>query len=183
VAALKHLGQAYGGIRAAVATATWILTGVLVALVCLNVFARYVLEIGIDWAEEVSRLVFVWVVFLGSYVALCRKGHMAIAMLMKRVPEPGRRLLATFSRLLVLAFLAALAWAGATLVGATLQFGRQSPILGISAAWGYASVPAAAALMFLEVLRELLTGELPRLDVAELEAVSADLAARPERAR
>jgi TRAP-type C4-dicarboxylate transport system permease small subunit len=171
---LRRIDRAYEAVRVAVEAATWILTGVLVLLVCLNVFARYVLEIGIDWAEEVSRLVFVWIVFLGSYVALSRQAHMAISLAMKRVPDALRPGVARLSRVLVLAFLAALVWSGADLVATTIAYGRQSPILGISAAWGYASVPFAAALMFAEVLRRLLRGELPRLEDPELAEAEAE---------
>jgi TRAP-type C4-dicarboxylate transport system permease small subunit len=144
-----------------------VLTGFLVLMVTANVFARYILEIGILWAEELSRLAFVWVVFLGSYVALCRKGHMAIEMGVQQLPRAAQRPVLIASRLLVLGFLGALVWAGANLVLVTVGFGRQSPILGISAAWGYLSVPVAGALMFVEVLRGLLSGDLPPLSQAE----------------
>lgn len=159
--------RSYGHLRRAIETATWVLMGLLVVMVVANVFARYVLEIGILWAEELSRLAFVWVVFLGSYVALCRKGHMAMEVGVQQLPVPAQRPVLIASRYLVLIFLAALVFAGAKLVTTTVGFGRQSPILGISAAWGYLSVPVSAALMFLEVLRELIAGDLPPLTEAE----------------
>lgn len=166
------IARIYGATRQAVEIATWSLTGLLVVVVTANVFARYVLEIGILWIEEISRLAFVWVVFLGAYVALCRKGHMAISMMLKRVPEGARPAILALTRVLVLVFLGTLAWAGIELVRMTMQFGRMSPILGISAAWGYASVPVASALMFVEVLRELIAGEVPPLDEAEISATA-----------
>jgi TRAP-type C4-dicarboxylate transport system permease small subunit len=159
--------RAYGQLRSAIETATWMLTAALVLMVTANVFARYALEVGILWAEELSRLAFVWVVFLGSYVALCRKGHMAIEMGVQKLPEPAQRPVLILSRLLVLIFLAVVIWAGGKLVATTIAFGRQSPILGISAAWGYLSVPVAAALMFFEVLRELVAGDLPPVSQAD----------------
>ncbi|HEX2726873.1 MAG TPA: TRAP transporter small permease [Beijerinckiaceae bacterium] len=159
--------RTYGHLRRAIETTTWVLTGLLVVLVVANVFARYVLEIGILWAEELSRLAFVWVVFLGSYVALCRKGHMAMEVGVQQLPVAAQRPVLIASRFLVLIFLAALVFSGAKLVLTTVGFGRLSPILGISAGWGYLSVPVSAALMFLEVLRELIAGDLPPLTEAE----------------
>ena len=164
------LARAYGGLRVTVETVTWMLTGVLVLLVSANVFARYVLEIGIGWAEEISRLAFVWTVFLGAYVALCRKGHMAIELGLNAVPPAARPAFLALSRIFVLVFLAVLIWAGAKLVIATVGFGRQSPMLGISAAWGYLAVPVAGVLMFLEALRSLFAGEPP---ATEQEAAAA----------
>lgn len=140
---------------------TWVLMAALVLLVSVNVFARYVLAVGWLSAEEVSRLVFVWVVFLGSYVALRRKQHMAIDLVAARVPRGALPAFLTVTRLFVLAFLGVLAWSGVDLVRTTLELDRVTPILGISAAWGYLGVPVSAVLMFLEVLRETLGGEVP----------------------
>lgn len=151
--------SAYDRVRNCIEAATWVLTGALVLLVSCNVFARYVLEIGIMWAEELSRLVFVWVVFLGSYIALCRKSHMAIEIGVQSLPLHLQKPAILLSRLLVLTFLAVLFYAGAQLVQTTIGFQRMTPMLGISAGWGYASVPFAALMMFIEVLTQMFRGE------------------------
>jgi TRAP-type C4-dicarboxylate transport system permease small subunit len=134
---------------------TWIFTGLLVLLVMANVVARYLLGIGILWAEEASRLLFVWVVFLGAYIALCRKGHMAIVMIVDFLAPLPRRLISVIGWGFVFVFLAALTVAGYRLVMGTVGFGRVTPILGISAAWAYLSVPLSAGLMALRVLQEI----------------------------
>jgi TRAP-type C4-dicarboxylate transport system permease small subunit len=169
---IATLNKAADALRKAAETLTWILAAILVAIVTANVFARYALEIGILWIEEVSRLAFVWLVFLGAYVALCRRGHMAITLLVKRMHPKSQVRFLLLSRLLVLVFLAGLMWAGTELVLVTLQYGRTSPILGISAAWGYVAVPFAGLLMFIETLRELLNFEPLPVEESD-EAVAA----------
>lgn len=151
----------YERLRSGIEHVTWMLTGALVLLVSANVFARYALQVGILWAEELSRLAFVWVVFLGAYVALCRKGHMALEIGVEKLAPSARRPVLILSRILVLVFLAVVVWSGAQLVGSTLTYGRHLPMLGISAGWGYLSVPVAAALMLLEVLRSIRTDSDP----------------------
>lgn len=169
--------RTYLRLSAAVSHVTWALTGLLVLLVSANVFARYVLQIGILWAEELSRLAFVWVVFLGAYVALCRKGHMALEIGVQKLAPAARRPLLVLSRVLVLVFLAVMVWSGAQLVGSTLTFGRRLPMLGVSAAWGYLAVPVAGALMFVEVLRSF------RSDIsAQPPAIDAQVAAGAQQA-
>ncbi len=148
------LSKLYTAVARGIEHATWLLTAVLVAIVTANVFARYFLEVGLLWTEEVSRLLFVWVVFLGSWVALRRKAHMAIDLVAERLPATSRAAVLMLGQLCVLAFLCLVAWAGGRLVMTTLDFGRVTPILGISAAWGYLAVPVAAALMAVEILRE-----------------------------
>lgn len=142
-------------------TAQWVaigLTAVLVLVVSANVFARYLLLSGLLWAEEISRITFVWVVFLGAYVALTRGGHLAIQLVTDRLPRRLQRPVRIASAALMLLFLGVVAWNGAVLVARTVAFARVTPILGISAAWGYAAVPVAAGLMFLHVLRMLFGG-------------------------
>ncbi|WP_324670054.1 TRAP transporter small permease [Geochorda subterranea] len=134
------------------------LTGMLVVTVSANVFARYLFLSGLVWAEELARIGFVWVVFLGAYVALTRGNHLAIRLVTDRVPARHRRAVRTVSGLLMLAFLGTVAWYGSVLVARTVAFGRVTPILGISAAWGYAAVPVSSALMFVHVLHLLLSG-------------------------
>jgi len=151
-ASRRSMRSAYAALARGTEHVTWVLTGVLVLLVSANVFARYVMEMGWLWAEEVSRLVFVWTVFLGSYVALHRKQHMAIEFVVARMSVPYRRLVLAVARLAVVVFLAVMVWSGANLVLTTLDLGRITPILGISAAWGYLSVPVAGVLMALDVL-------------------------------
>jgi TRAP-type C4-dicarboxylate transport system permease small subunit len=149
------LTRVNGWLLAGATSVTWMITGLLVVLVMVNVVARYVFGLGVLWAEEVSRLMFVWVVFLGAYIALCRKGHMAIVMVVDALPDMPRRLVRALGWVLVLVFLVVLAFSGYRLVASTLGFGRTTPILGISAAWAYLSVPVAAALMALRALEEI----------------------------
>ncbi|BAS27921.1 TRAP transporter small permease [Limnochorda pilosa] len=135
------------------------LTGLLVAVVSANVFARYVLQSGMLWAEEVSRIAFVWVVFLGAFVALTRNGHLSITFVTDRLPARYVGLWRVGGSLLTAVFLGVMAYNGALLVQQTLGFGRTTPILGISAAWGYLSVPVSCLLMLLKIIQLLLTDQ------------------------
>lgn len=136
--------------------ACWVLTALLVIVVSITVFARYSLQTGFLWAEEVSRLIFVWVVFLGSYLAMRRKAHMAIDLAWSMSPPILRSAMTVVGGICSLAFLALIVYGGTLLLSIALEFERTTPILRISAAWGYASVPVAATFMFLELLNSLL---------------------------
>jgi TRAP-type C4-dicarboxylate transport system permease small subunit len=146
-----------GGLGTAIEWIVAALCGSLVLVVFANVIARYFLQTGLLWAEEVSRLIFVWTVFLGSHIAWRRKAHLAITFISDRLPPAWRRANLIVASLLIIVFLVAVVWGGLTLVSQTLEFGRVTPILGISAAWGYLSVPVAGVLMLLETVR-MLTG-------------------------
>ena len=70
---------------------------VMVVLVFGNVVLRYGFNLGITVSEELSRLLFVWLTFLGAIVALREHGHLGVDMLVSRLPHdrqeglPGRQ--------------------------------------------------------------------------------------------
>ena len=75
---------------------------VMVALVFGNVVLRYAFNSGIAAAEEVARLMFVWLIFLGAILALRRHAHLGVEMLQARLPLAARRICAVVSHLLML---------------------------------------------------------------------------------
>jgi TRAP-type C4-dicarboxylate transport system permease small subunit len=75
-------------IAAAVAcTAAAVMTLVVIA----EVFARYLLSSSMAFSNELSRVLFVWTIFLGMPLALSRGRHVGISILDRLLPEPGAR--------------------------------------------------------------------------------------------
>jgi TRAP-type C4-dicarboxylate transport system permease small subunit len=75
---------------------------VMVVLVFGNVVLRYVFHSGIAWAEEVSRLMFVWLIFLGAILALRHHAHLGVELVQAKLPPAARRACAFVSHLLML---------------------------------------------------------------------------------
>lgn len=108
--------------------------GVMALAVFVNVVLRYGFGSGIAASEELSRLLFVWMVFIGAAAAYPAGEHMAftsLAGLLVRRPLAFAVLTAAV-RVLVIGASAMLAW------GAWLQvvvgLGSHSVVLGYSAA-------------------------------------------------
>ncbi len=59
---------------------------IMVVVVIAQVFLRYGLNISLDWAEEVSRLFFVWSVFFAIPLGIKRGAHVGVALLTDRLP-------------------------------------------------------------------------------------------------
>ncbi len=74
---------------------------VMVALTFGNVVLRYVFNTGIDWAEELSRLMFVWLIFLGAILALRQRVHLGVEIVQAALPPRIRRVSAIISHLLM----------------------------------------------------------------------------------
>lgn len=86
--------------------------GVMALAVFINVVLRYGFGSGVAASEELSRLLFVWMVFLGATVAYPAGEHMAftsLAGLLKKWPAVFSTLTAVI-RLLMIAACAMLGW-------------------------------------------------------------------------
>jgi TRAP-type transport system small permease protein len=82
----------------------------MVVVVSTQVFLRYVLNLSLDWAEEISRLLFVWSIFLAIPLGIKRGSHLSIVLLTERLPPGLRtRLFRTMSAL-AMALMAVVAW-------------------------------------------------------------------------
>lgn len=136
--ALRWLTRA---VRAAIA----LLVGALVAVTLAQVYFRYVTGGALAWSEELARYLFVWVVFLGSAVAVGQRAHIVVDVVVVRLPAGLQRGLALGAAVLVVAFVSFLAVYGGSLV--RLAWAQTSPGLGVSRGFLFLAVPVGAALM------------------------------------
>ena len=133
---------------------------VMVVLVLVNVFCRYLLNFSLVWAEEVSQYLMVWVCFLGAGLALRQGRHVAVELLQDKLPATGRTGLRWGLLAGVLGFLLC-----TTVLGVMFAwFAREmeTPVLNISMAWPYAAVPIGCLLVAIHlvlVARAYVAGE------------------------
>jgi TRAP-type transport system small permease protein len=76
--------------------------GLIVLLVFSNVVGRYALGTSFAGAEELSRLLFVWLVFLGAILTLRRRAHLGVELVQARLPRKARRVCAVITHALTL---------------------------------------------------------------------------------
>ena len=65
-----------------------IFLAVMISLVFMNVVLRYVFSRGFVWSEEIARLSFIFIVYLGSIEAMRDNRHLMIDTVMLKVPKP-----------------------------------------------------------------------------------------------
>ena len=75
---------------------------VMVVLVFGNVVLRYGFNLGITVSEELSRWLFVWMIFLGAIIAMREHGHLGVDSLVIRLPPWGKKACLVVSQLLML---------------------------------------------------------------------------------
>lgn len=137
--------------------------GVMALAVFVNVVLRYGFGTGIAASEELSRLLFVWMVFIGAAAAYPRGEHMVFSGLLTvlRQRRAALSVLTVLIRLLVLLACGLLAWGAwqQVLVG----LGSHSVVLGYSTALLPLPALLCAAVIGAIALWQLLRHQPPDL--------------------
>ncbi|PLC06754.1 TRAP transporter small permease [Variovorax sp. RO1] len=134
------------------------LAGMVVA-VFVNVVLRYVFATSIVSYEEISRLLFVWLVAVGTIVAAFEGKHLGFDMLTSRLKGGPRKGLFWLSQLLVAGCMVLLlkgAWA--QVVAGMESF---STVLGYPLALGAAATLVLAVGLLVALVFDLVRGEPP----------------------
>jgi TRAP-type transport system small permease protein len=109
----------------------------MVVMVFSNVVLRYVFNSGITVTEELSRFLFLWLIFIGAIVAMKERAHLGVDTLIARLPRSGKVVCVLASNALIL-WCCYLFFVGSwtqTVVG----MGTNMPATGISMAFHYAT--------------------------------------------
>lgn len=127
---------------------------VMLGMVFGNVVLRYGFDSGITVSEELSRVLFVWVTFLGAVAVMHRGGHLGFDLLMRTLPPAGRRVIRVLACLIMLLCCGVFLW-GAW-VQTAMNMANAAPITGLPLGYAYAAAVVGAAGMGLVVIRDLL---------------------------
>lgn len=109
---------------------------IMALLVFGNVVLRYAFNSGIAISEELSRLLFVWLIFLGAILASAQHAHIGFDTLIKSLPAAGRKTLIVLTGGLMLA--ASVIFIIGGWRQTVINLDNTYPVLGISYAWLYA---------------------------------------------
>lgn len=141
----------------------------MVVLVFGNVFMRYALNSGITLSEELSRWLFVWMIFMGAIVALKEHGHLGTDMLVGRLGPTGKKVCFALAHGLML-WLCWLLFKG-SYEQAVVNLDSTSAVMEVSMSWLYLPGMLFAVLGGLIIVTELLRLFSGELDESELVTI------------
>ena len=131
----------------------WALIALLAAMaviIFVNVVLRYLTDQSIEWAEEVSRHMMIWLTFLGAGPVLRYGGHIAVENLQDALPRPVAIAIRAFVALLLFAFFGMLIWFGWQYMGRTMF--QLTAATQIPFAYIYAALPIGGVLCIIHLL-------------------------------
>jgi TRAP-type transport system small permease protein len=89
-----------------------LLLAAMSVLIFTNVVMRYTTSQSLEWAEEVSRHMMIWLTFLGAGPVLRYGGHIAVENLQDALPRSAAIAVRAFVAALLLAFFGFMVWYG-----------------------------------------------------------------------
>jgi TRAP-type C4-dicarboxylate transport system permease small subunit len=156
----------YDRALAALQVISALLLALMLLLVLVGVFYRYVFDDSLSWYDEFAGYLLVWLTMIGSVVGLARGKHIAFDTLVERFPPGSRRVVALFGVLCIVAFSLVILVAGGQLVR-EMEGETAISLPWVKMAWIYSIMPISGGLMlfisavqFLNILRPAADGTL-----------------------
>jgi len=147
------MSWAKGVIRHLEETVAAVFLGIMVIVVAVDVFGRYVLNNPLQGAGEAARLLFVWQVFLASAGALRRGLHVGIDFIVDRFPPRLRALVDLVINAVVLVMLLVVGWMGFDLALGSVT--ERFQMLDLPYTYALMGIPAGCLLMVVHLVANI----------------------------
>lgn len=150
------------------------LFSMILLIILVAVFFRYVINHSLFWSDEVVRYSFVWFTLLGAALVLRDRRHIRVEYFVEQMPRRLRRVVEFAGLVLILAFNVFLVIAGFLWVGETT--GALTPALGLPLNWVYyAALPVTAGFSCWFAVRRLAAGKYAELDAGQEEDLTQQI--------
>ncbi len=134
-----------------------LLMAMLVAIITADVAARYFLGGSLVYSNELSRMTFIWICFLGMPLCIVKGLNVAITALESRLSREFQRVTYRIGVVMVVVLLGVVAY------GAWISIGERSAerlnTIPLSAAWFFFPVLIGSVHSILHLVQEFLRGE------------------------
>lgn len=157
--------QALEGLDAVSRWAIVLCLMVMIGVVSTQVLLRYAFAYSLDWAEEISRLTFVWAVFMAIAHGVKLGGHVGIDVLSRRFPTWLQLGLQPVVRVVSGLLMSIVAVQAA--IAARDTWDQMMPTLDLSTGWFYLAVTVGCAHSALHLFDQTLRRLMPAAPVEE----------------
>jgi TRAP-type C4-dicarboxylate transport system permease small subunit len=118
-----------------------------------QIVMRWIFKNPLIWSEELIRLMYVWICYIGWVMASKHKSHIRITAFISKIPPFAQKILDTFNCLLVIIFSAFMVYFG---IKMTEVGGRGTAVtLPINFALVYGIAPAANGMILVYQILDL----------------------------
>lgn len=138
-------------------TSIWgivVLIAAMVIAIWVSVFTRYVMGDAVAWGEQVAKYLMIWAAMIGSSLAIREGAHIAVTLLVDRLPRKLAKALSIVAYTATAVFLLVATYHGA--IWAASASVQTDPVVGnMSLTIPYAAIPVGCGLMFVQLFLKL----------------------------
>jgi TRAP-type C4-dicarboxylate transport system permease small subunit len=137
----------------AVGSLEWFTGTLFLALFLLNIlriFLRYFLGVAWLWEPDFSRLLFIWIVFIGATVLYVGKGHLMVDFFLNRMKSKTRERMHFIIDLVTTLFLFVLVLKGIEVTRVRMRIPFDT--WDLPTGYAYMAVPICGAIMIIATL-------------------------------
>ncbi|WP_168709229.1 TRAP transporter small permease [Halomonas borealis] len=127
----------------------------IVALIFTNVVLR-LFDTTLPWAGELSRYLFVWMVYLGISYCIKEHRHLRVMVFLKMLPRRGQKAALVLADVIFLVYSVLVAYYGYLITMEAVARGQIAPALEISVGVLYASILVGGVLSVFRLLANII---------------------------
>lgn len=136
-------------------TISGVCMAIMVVVIGMQVFNRYILDSSLVWSEELGRFLFIWSVWIGCSYAMREDRHLRVTALAHFAGDRVRLALDAFAQISTLVFCGfAVVW-GTNMIFFLMRTGQEAPALEIPIYWVYLALPLGMSMMAVRCLQNL----------------------------
>ncbi|MUK36520.1 TRAP transporter small permease subunit [Aliivibrio fischeri] len=140
----------------------------LIILCFLQILFRFVFNFSLSWTEELSRYVFIALVYISASLAVIRGAHVRVEVIDNYIKGANKRILDTVIDLSFAIFMIYIGYYGIEITIETLDVEQTTPALGWSSGWVYAVFPFSFYLISLRLIQRAYLRLTNKLDESNI---------------
>ncbi|NJP36069.1 TRAP transporter small permease [Alkalicoccus luteus] len=132
-----------------------VFSSIMIIIIALQVFMRYVIGDSLAWSEELARFSFIWLVYIGISYGIKKQRHIKVDVMLIVFKHRGKIILNMISNLIFLGFAVVVIYYGTDIATRILELGQRSPGLGVPMGLVYMATPVGMGLTVIRLLQQL----------------------------
>ncbi|MGM0874569.1 MAG: TRAP transporter small permease [Bacillota bacterium] len=150
------------------------LSFVMVVVIFLQVFMRYVMTNSLSWSEELARYCFIWLIYIGISYAVKYHRHIKVDAALLLFKDKTKIYFSILSNLLFLIFCVYVVIYGYGIASQLLSFGQTTPALHIPTGVVYLAPPVGMGLAAIRLLQNIIADSKAIKDFDKNHKLPAD---------
>lgn len=130
-----------------------VLFSLIIIVLTMEVVARYVFSSSFRWSEELSRFLFIWLIFISASYAVIKKSHIYIETFFMILPKKVKPYAQLIGNVVWLLFSLFACYLGVDQTLAIFNTSQLSPGMQIPMYFVYVAIPIGYLLMSFRVLQ------------------------------